>query len=50
MVGAVVCLATLSPLVGFLPESTSKSTKPLRVFKAMCGVLLLFGFQLFHSV
>jgi sulfite exporter TauE/SafE len=50
-VGTVVPLMILGPLVGFLPEKTFKSATPLRVFKAICGaILILFGLQLFYSV
>jgi sulfite exporter TauE/SafE len=50
-VGTVVPLIILGPLVGFFPERTFKSTTPLRVFRAICGaILILFGLQLFYSV
>jgi len=50
-VGTVVPLMILGPLVGFLPEGVFKSATPLRVFRAMCGaILILFGLQLFYSV
>ena len=50
-VGTVVPLMILGPLVGFFPERTFKSARLLRVFRTMCGViLLLFGLQLLYSV
>jgi len=50
-VGTVVPLIILGPLVGFFPERVLKSASPLRIFRAICGaILILFGLQLFYSV
>jgi sulfite exporter TauE/SafE len=49
--GTVIPLMLLGPLVGFLPPRVFKSATSLRVFRAMCGVILiLFGLQLFYSI
>jgi len=50
-VGTVVPLMILGPLVSFFPEKVLKSAMPLRVFRAICGaILILFGLQLVYSV
>lgn len=50
-VGTVVPLMILGPLVSFFPERLFKSAKPLRVFRVICGaILILFGLQLVYSV
>jgi sulfite exporter TauE/SafE len=50
-VGTVVPLIILGPLVGFFPERVLKSATPLRIFRAICGaILILFGLQLLYSV
>jgi sulfite exporter TauE/SafE len=50
-VGTVIPLMILGPLVGFFPERLLKSAMPLRVFRTICGaILILFGLQLFYSV
>jgi sulfite exporter TauE/SafE len=50
-VGTVVPLMILGPLVGFFPKRVLKSATPLRVFRRICGaILILFGLQLFYSV
>ena len=48
-IGTVVPVMILGPLVGFLPEKIFKSPAHLRVFRVVCGVILiLFGLQLFY--
>ena len=50
-VGTVLPLMILGPLVSFFPERVLESATPLRVFRAICGtILILFGLQLFYSV
>ena len=50
-VGTVVPLMIVGALVGFLPERTFKCVGPLRVSRAICGVILLLsGLQLFYSI
>jgi sulfite exporter TauE/SafE len=50
-VGTVVPLMILGPVVSFFPEKLLKSATPLRVFRAICGaILILFGLQLLYSV
>lgn len=49
--GTIIPLMLLGPLVGFLPARVFKSATSLRVFRAMCGaILILFGLQLFYSI
>jgi sulfite exporter TauE/SafE len=50
-VGTVVPLMILGPLVSFFPERLLKSATPRRVFRVVCGtILILFGLQLVYSV
>ena len=48
-IGTIVPVMILGPLVGLLPEKMFKSPTHLRVFKIVCGVILiLFGLQLLY--
>jgi len=48
-IGTIVPVMILGPLVGFLPERILKSPAHLRVFKIVCGaILILFGLQLLY--
>ena len=48
-IGTIVPVMILGPLVGFLPEKIFKSPAHLRVFRMVCGVILiLFGLQLLY--
>jgi sulfite exporter TauE/SafE len=47
--GTIVPIMVLGPLAGFLPEKLLKSPVHLRIFKIVCGaILVLFGLQLFY--
>ena len=48
-IGTIVPIMVLGPLVGFLPQKLLKSPIHLRIFKIVCGaILVLFGLQLFY--
>ncbi len=48
-IGTIVPMMVLGPLVGLLPEKMFKSPTHLRVFRIVCGaILILFGLQLFY--
>jgi len=48
-IGTVVPVMILGPLASFLPEKIFKSPAHLRVFRMVCGVILiLFGLQLLY--
>jgi sulfite exporter TauE/SafE len=48
-IGTIVPVMILGPLVGLLPEKMFKSPTHLRIFKIVCGVILvLFGLQLLY--
>ena len=48
-IGTIVPMMILGPLVGSLPEKMLRSPTHLRVFKIVCGVILvLFGLQLLY--
>lgn len=50
-VGTIVPVMILGSLAGFLPERVFGSAQPIRVFRTLCGVILiLFGLQLFYSI
>ena len=50
-VGTVLPLMILGPLVSFFPERILRAPKLFRVFRVICGVILiLFGLQLSYSV
>jgi sulfite exporter TauE/SafE len=47
--GTIVPVMVLGPLVGFLPKKVFKSPRHLRVFRIVCGgILILFGLQLLY--
>lgn len=49
-VGTIIPLLLLGPLTGFLPEKIFKSARHLRIFRGVCGgILILFGLQLLYS-
>ncbi len=57
VMGVLIILGTaITPLVlgafmGFIPGKALKSSKLLKTFQAVCGVvLILFGFQLLYYV
>jgi sulfite exporter TauE/SafE len=48
-IGTIVPVMVLGPLVGLLPEKVFKSSRHLRVFRMVCGgILILFGLQLLY--
>jgi sulfite exporter TauE/SafE len=48
-IGTIVPVMILGPLVGFLPEKVFKSSTHLRIFRMVCGaILILFGLQLLY--
>jgi sulfite exporter TauE/SafE len=48
-IGTIVPVMVLGPLVGLLPEKVFKSSRHLRVFRTVCGgILILFGLQLLY--
>lgn len=50
-VGTAIAPVVLAILMGFIPSKVFKSPKLLRLFKVICGVvLILFGFQLLYYV
>lgn len=50
-IGTIVPVMILGPLVSFLPEKVFKSPTHLKVFRIVCGaILILFGLQLFYCV
>ena len=47
--GTIIPVMILGPLAGLLPEKVFKSPAHLRIFRIVCGaILILFGFQLFY--
>jgi sulfite exporter TauE/SafE len=48
-IGTIVPVMVLGPLVGLLPEKVFRSSRHLRVFRTVCGgILILFGLQLLY--
>jgi sulfite exporter TauE/SafE len=48
-IGTIVPVMVLGPLVGLLPEKVLKSSRHFRVFRIVCGgILILFGLQLLY--
>jgi len=48
-IGTIVPVMVLGPLVGLLPEKVFKPLRHLRVFRMVCGgILILFGLQLLY--
>jgi sulfite exporter TauE/SafE len=50
-IGTVVATIVLGTLAGFLPGKIFRSARQIKVFRVICGIILiLFGLQLIYSV